>query len=148
MLVGKWILASLPNIEVVSLFTIVYTVFFGSTAFFAVIVFIIVEGIIYGIGWWFYGYLLAWPILFLIAYILRKRANRVNMSVASALFGLSFGMLCGIPYGIMFGLKAAVAWWIAGIPYDILHGVGNFIICLFLYDPLIRALNVVKKTRP
>ena len=145
MLTGKWALSSLPNIEVVSLFTIVYTVFFGGITAYAVIVFIIVEGLIYGFGWWFYGYVIAWPILFLVTYLFRKKPDNVKMALISGIFGLSFGLLCEIPYSIMFGTKAGFAWWIAGIPYDVVHCVGNFVICLFLFNPLLRALRAVKR---
>ena len=145
MVVGKEALGFIPNIEVVSLFTIVYTVYFGAAAALAVAVFIVIEGILYGIGWWFYGYLLAWPVLFLVSFLMRKRANNVTMALVSGFFGLGFGLLCEIPYSLMFGLKAGFAWWIAGIPWDLVHGVGNFVICIFLYNPLMRALKAVNK---
>lgn len=27
-------------------------------------------------------------------------------------------------------------WWIAGIPFDIIHGAANFVIMLLLYKPV------------
>jgi energy-coupling factor transport system substrate-specific component len=44
----------------------------------------------------------------------------------------------------MGGLKTAIAWWIAGIPWDIVHGVANFVIMIVLYKPMV---NVMKKIR-
>ena len=34
------------------------------------------------------------------------------------------------------GLGFAVSWWISGIPFDISHCVGNFVIALVLFVPL------------
>ena len=36
-------------------------------------------------------------------------------------------------------------WWIAGIPYDILHGISNFAACLVLYKPLMYACGHIRK---
>ena len=57
---------------------------------------------------------------------------------------MSFGALCSLPYivigavdgGIMNGLYAGFTWWVAGIPFDIVHGIGNFVIMLVLYKPI------------
>lgn len=35
----------------------------------------------------------------------------------------------------------AFTWWVAGIPWDIVHGVSNFIICLVLYRPIDLAMK-------
>ena len=148
MVAGKWVLNSLPNIEVVSLFTVLYTTFFGWYTIFAVIVFIIIEGIVYGLGWWFYGYVLAWPVLFGVTFLFRKSPSNIKMALISGIFGLSFGALCEIPYSFMFGAKAGFAWWVAGIPYDVVHGVGNFLICLLLFNPLLRALRATSHLKP
>jgi energy-coupling factor transport system substrate-specific component len=39
----------------------------------------------------------------------------------------------------------ALAWWISGLPYDALHGAGNFVIMLLLYRPMRRALQLAKR---
>jgi energy-coupling factor transport system substrate-specific component len=43
------------------------------------------------------------------------------------LHGLSFGVLYAPAQAIMFGLsfKATVAWVVAGLPFDITHGISN-----------------------
>ena len=59
----------------------------------------------------------------------------------SGAFGLVFGALCAIPYLISGGPGAAFAYWSAGIPYDILHCGGNFVLTLILYNPVLRLLK-------
>ena len=54
----------------------------------------------------------------------------------AAAFGLLFGALCTVPYFFIGGPSMAFTWWVAGIPYDLIHCVSNFLICLFLFRPL------------
>lgn len=39
------------------------------------------------------------------------------------------------------GLRAGFTWWVAGIPWDITHGVGNFVLMLVLYRPVRGAMR-------
>lgn len=142
---GKLALAVLPNIEVVSLFTILFTLFFGRKIIYALGTFILVEGILYGFGIWWVMYLYAWPLLALVTALLRKQQNRAWVfAVLSGVFGLSFGALCSIPYFFMGGWPMGFSWWIAGIPYDLIHGVSNFILCIILFKPLNKVLTRIK----
>lgn len=142
--VCKTALAFLPNIELVSFWIIMFTLFFGWRILFVVPVFVLIEGCIYGVGLWWIMYLYAWPLLALLAYLNRKQESVWFWSILSAVFGLFFGFLCAIPYvvigisdgGIRGGLYAGFTWWVAGIPWDIVHCIGNFVIMLVLYNPL------------
>ena len=51
-------------------------------------------------------------------------------------FGLCFGLLCTPPYFFIGGWTLAFSWWVAGIPFDLLHCVFNFAIVLVLFPPL------------
>jgi energy-coupling factor transport system substrate-specific component len=48
----------------------------------------------------------------------------------------------------MFGLdfKGMIAWIVAGLPYDAIHGVSNFISGLILIVPIISILKIAEKT--
>lgn len=73
--------------------------------------------------------------------------------VLSSLFGFSFGFLCSFPYvvvgaiggGILNGLYAGFTWWVAGIPFDMIHGVANFVIMMILYHPVRMILKEAQK---
>ena len=57
--------------------------------------------------------------------------------------------MCAIPYLFVGGIRTAFAWWVAGIPFDIIHGISNFILMLILYKPLRKVLDHGwKKSRP
>ena len=57
-------------------------------------------------------------------------------------FGLCFGALFAIPY-IFFSPAYAFSYWISGIPFDIVHCAGNFMIALLLFKPLDAAMKKV-----
>lgn len=151
--VCKTALSFLPNIELTTFWVIMFTVFFGWKIIFVIPVFILIETVMYPFGLWIIMYLYAWPLLALIAWLCRKKDSVWFFSILSAAFGLSFGLLCAIPYifiyasggGLKSGLSATFAWWIAGIPWDIVHGVGNFVIMMVLYYPVRRVMERVKK---
>ncbi len=147
--VCKEILSFLPNIELVSFWIILFTLFFRWRVLFVVPVFVLIEGCLYGMEPWWIMYLYAWPLLALISYLNRKQESVWFWSILSAFFGLFFGLLCAIPYavagavnnGIRSGLYAGFTWWVAGIRFDIIHCIGNFVVMLVLYHPVRRTFE-------
>lgn len=126
----------LPNIELVSLMVILYTLVLGKRVLNILITFTILEGIFHGFGVWWVSYLYIWPVLAgLTALMKRLGAPDWGYGILSCLFGFSFGFLCSLPY-LAGGPGAMFAWWIAGIPFDIVHGISNLIIGLVLFRPI------------
>ena len=151
--VCKVSLAWAPNIELTSFLLIMFTLFFGRKIVFVVPVFILIEGAMYGVHLWWIMYLYAWPLLVFITWLFRKQESVWFWCVLSGAFGLSFGFLCSFPYviigaaggGILNGLYAGFTWWVAGIPFDIIHGVANFVIMMVLYHPVRKILKEASK---
>ncbi len=136
LLIGQLGMAFLPNIEVVSTLIILYTLSYKKLVFPILYTFVLLEGVVFGFGIWWVSYLYIWSILAFIVLALRKMDSALLWAVVSGAFGLSFGALCAIPYLISGGHSAAFSYWSAGIPYDILHCAGNFVLTLVLYRPL------------
>ena len=134
--VCKFALAHIPNVELTSFWIIMFTLCFGKRIFYIIPVFILIEGGVYGIHLWWIMYLYAWPLLAIVTLLLRKMKGAWEWSMVSGLFGLAFGALCAIPYIFTSGIYGAFAYWVAGIPFDLIHGVSNFVIMLVLYKPL------------
>lgn len=135
----------LPNIEVVSILFIVYTRTFGKKALFPIYVFVLLEGIFWGFGSWWIMYLYIWTILWGISMIFRRNDSSIAWAVINGTYGLCFGALCSITQGILFGIGSGFAYFISGIPFDIVHCIGNFFTALFLYKPLTILLSKVRK---
>lgn len=137
-------LMHLPNIELVSLLVMLYTLLFGKQIIGILAVFVVLEGILYGFGIWWISYLYIWGILAGGTWLLqRMKMPNWSYAVLSCVFGLSFGFFCAIPY-LSGGIGAALSWWISGIPFDIIHGISNLVIAFLLFRPLGRVLRECK----
>ncbi|NLZ83426.1 MAG: hypothetical protein GX915_07165 [Clostridiales bacterium] len=134
-------LLPIPNLELVSLLIITFTLVFGYRTLYIIYIFVLLEGFFYGFGPWWVNYMYVWTILFFVANFFRKREEPIFWAIISSVFGLSFGALCSIPYFITGGSPSGIAYWVSGIPFDIIHSVGNFIVALFLFKPIYRILN-------
>lgn len=145
MAVLQVVMAPLPNIEPVSLLVLVYTLAFGRDVFYILFTFVLLEGLVFGFGLWWASYLYVWPLWAgAVLLISRGRAKPpLVWAAASGAFGLSFGALCALPY-LAGGPWAALSYWLAGIPFDLLHCAGNFFLALVLERPLYRALTLAR----
>ena len=150
--VCKVVLMGLPNIELTSFWIIMFTLFFGRKIFLVIPAFILIEGCMFGFGIWWVMYLYAWPLLALLTWLFRKQKHVWFWAVLSGFYGLFFGAMCAIPYvingafsgGIRSGFYAGFTWWVAGIPYDLMHCVGNFVLMLVLFKPVKAAFSYLK----
>ena len=138
---SKFVLQHLPNLELVSLLLMVYTRKFGVWTFIPVYIFVGLEIAVYGINIWNVMYLYVWAILVLLCLPLRRVEKGWPFALLSGAFGLLFGVLCSIPYFFSFGAEFALSWIISGLPFDAVHGGGNFLLALLLYTPLSKALD-------
>lgn len=133
---AKYVMSALPNIEPVSLMVMLFAVTFGKKAVYPIGVYVAMEILFYGLGIWNVMYLYIWPGLAAVAWLLRKMEHPVSWAILSGGFGLLFGAFCAPVDLVMGGMNFAVSKWISGIPFDILHGIGNFVIALLLFVPM------------
>lgn len=138
---AKMAMAPLPNIEPVSLLVMLYAVCFGWRGLYAVYVYVLLEYAAWGLQLWSVCYLYVWLVLFCLARLLRKMESPFGWAALSGFFGLGFGALCALTYWAAGGWGLALSWWLAGIPWDVLHGAANFAIALALFRPLRRLLS-------
>ncbi len=139
-------LAFIPNVELVSLLFLVYAVNLGKRTFYIVYSFVLLEGLFYGFGFWWIMYLYIWDIIVVLGLIFKKQKSPLFFAVTSGFFGLFFGAIGTIPFiftgllgenGTLFkGLSLAFSYWLSGIPFDIIHCIGNFTLALVLFTPL------------
>lgn len=132
----KMCMAVLPNIEPVSLFVMVFAAVFGWKALYPTYVYVALELLTWGPGTWNINYLYIWAGLAVLAQLLRKSEQPLAWAMLSGVFGLAFGLLCAPVDVVIGGFSYAVTKWISGIPFDVAHCVGNFIMALLLFKPL------------
>lgn len=138
---GQVVMSFLPNLEIVSLLIILYTIFFGKKVFWMIYGFVFLEGFLYGFGMWWFQYLYLWSILAVAALFFRSNTSPLFWSILSGFFGLSFGALCALPYLIAGGPAAAFSYWVSGLGFDLIHCIGNVVLCLVLFKPLYALLQ-------
>ena len=136
LLVAQVGMSFLPNIELVSLLIIVYTLVFRKRVLFIIYTFVLLEGLIYGFGTWWISYLYVWTVLAGITWLLRDMESPLGWAIVNAAFGLLFGALTAIVNLFISGIGGMISYWVAGIPFDLLHCAGNFATALVLFKPL------------
>lgn len=140
--VCKETLAPLPG-EPVTPLIVLYALEFPAAAPWAIAVFVALQFVLYGFGLWSWMYLYIWYLLYALARRLRGMDSAPGWAAVAGGYGLAFGALCAPVYLFTSGPGGALAWWVAGLPADIVHCLGNFVITLLAYRPLRRALRRV-----
>ena len=139
---AKVAMSMLPNIEPVSLFVMLFAVVFGIKCLYPIYLYVMMEILLYGINFWNFNYLYVWALLALAAMALRRLKNPLWWALLSGFFGLAFGLLCSPVYMVVgSSVSYGIRWWLSGIPFDVTHAIGNFIIALVLFVPLRKLLS-------
>lgn len=131
MFCSKILMEILPNIHLVGVLTVVYTVAFRKKALIPIYVYVLLSGLYSGFSMWWIPYIYIWTVLWGITMLLpknmSKRAEYIAYPTVCALHGFAYGTLYSPAQALMFGfdLEQTVAWIISGLPFDIIHGVSN-----------------------
>ena len=142
----KLFMEILPNIHMIGVFIVAITVVYRQKALYPIYVFVFLTGAFAGFDVWWLPYIYIWTVLWGFVMLLpqsipTKIQPIVYMSVC-ALHGFLFGVLYAPVYALIAGLSfdGMKAWIIAGIPWDITHGISNFV-CGLLIVPIIYVLK-------
>ena len=142
---AKYVMSCLPNIEPVSLMVMLFGVTFGKKAVYPIYLYVLMEILFYGLGTWNIMYLYIWLILGLTAWLLRGMAHPLGWALLSGAFGLLFGAFCMPVDVVIGGISYAAAKWISGIPFDIAHCIGNFVMAMVLFSPMRKLMERLNK---
>lgn len=146
MFVSKIVMEFLPNVHLIGVFIVAITVVYRYKALYAIYTFVFLTGLVYGFQLWWIPYLYIWTVLWTMVMLLPKNMPKkiapIIYMVVCSLHGFLYGTLYAPLQAIMFGLdfKGMVAWIIAGIPWDVTHGISN-LVCGSLIMPIILVLR-------
>ena len=149
---SKVLMDALPNVHLVGMFIMVFTLVFRAKALIPIYIYVILVGVYSGFAWWLPN-IYTWAVLWGITMLLpRKMPTMVACIVYPAvccLHGLIYGTMSAPVQALMFGLnfKQMIAWIITGLPWDAIHGVGNLcagMLVLPLSKVLKKACNNIK----
>lgn len=145
MYISKIIMELVPNVHLLGVFTIAFTIVYRKKALYPIYTFVLLTGILNGFATWWIPYLYLWTVLWGVTMLLPqkipRRARPVVYMLINACHGFLFGMLYAPAQAVLFGLSfdKTIAWIVAGLPWDFVHGVSNFF-CGLLIVPLISIL--------
>ena len=141
MFISKLVMEALPNIHLLGVLTVSYTIVYRKKALIPIYVYVMLNGLFAGFNMWWLPYTYIWTILWGIVMILPKNMSKKIAipvySVICGLHGFAYGTLYAPAQALMFGLnfKQMVAWIVAGIPFDLIHGFSNLLLG-FLIVPM------------
>lgn len=145
MIAGKEVMNVLPNIHPVTLILILCVRLYGRKSLYPAFAFAVIEIMIYGFGLWSVSYLYTWPLIALAAIPFKDSDSRLFWAVYAGICGLLFGLLSSVPVLFISGWRSAVAYWVAGIGFDVIHCVSNFVLVYITEPVLYRTLKKIHK---
>lgn len=131
MFCSKIIMEFLPNIHLLGMFTMVFTLVFRKKALIPIYIYVMLNGVYAGFNLWWIPYLYIWTILWGVTMLMPKamptKVACVVYPLICGLHGLLFGTLYAPAQALSFGLdlNQTIAWIVAGLPWDAIHAVGN-----------------------
>ena len=150
MYASKIIMEFAPNIHLIGVFIIAFTVVYRSKALYPIYIYVFLNGVFSGFSSWWIPYLYIWTVLWgavmLLPRNLPKKIRPIVYMAVCAVHGFLFGILYAPVQAVVFGLswQGMLAWIAAGMPFDLIHGVSNFF-CGILVCPVISALKLAEK---
>ena len=130
----KIIMEALPNIHLLGMLIMVYTLVFRVKALIPIYLFVLLNGLYAGFSPWWVPYLYVWTVLWGVTMLLPRRmpikVASVIYPLVCALHGLAFGVLYAPAQALLFGLnfKQMLVWIATGFPFDLIHGISNLVV--------------------
>ena len=147
---SKMLMEIAPNIHLVGMFIVSFTVVYRKKALSPIYVFVFITGLMNGFAAWWLPYLYIWTVLWAMTMLLPKNIPEKRKPLVYALVCAAHGYLYGTLYApaqaVLFGLdfQGMLTWIAAGLPWDFIHGTSN-LLCGALIYPLVRLLERMEK---
>ena len=166
MYASKVVMEVAPNVHLLGVFTMAFTLVYRKKALYpkappasptaltvtlgAIYTYVLLNGLFTGFATWWIPYLYLWAVLWGVTMLLPqnmpKKIRPIVYMLVNASHGFLFGTLYAPAQAILFGLsfKGMIAWIIAGLPWDFVHGVSNFC-CGVLIVPIVSLLRRLER---
>ncbi len=152
MYASKVFMELLPNVHLLEFLPFLFTLVYRKKALYPIYTYVLLNGLFAGFATWWIPYLYLWTILWGVTMLcshkkFRKKIQPIVYMIVNACHGFLFGTLYAPAQAILFGLsfkRGMIAWIIAGLPWDFVHGVSNFF-CGILIVPIVTLLRKLEK---
>ena len=134
MMVSDFVMNIVPNVHLVGVMIVIFTLTYRVKALCPIYVYVLLIGLVEGIGPWWVPYLYIWTVLWALVMLLPKRMPKwlapVVYAAVCGLHGFCFGLLWA-PYEMLlmsYSWEQITVWWRMGfLLADIPHGIGNLV---------------------
>ena len=139
----KLALASIPNVEAVTLLIALFSYTFGYLGLIATVLFVMIEPLIWGFGTWVISYFIYWPLLSVVFIVLGKigRGGVLIPTVTAVLMTALFGVITSlVDVGIFSGTYDNFfyrfgIYFARGIAFYITQIITNLVVFPTLFVP-------------
>lgn len=131
MFCSKIVMEILPNIHLLGMFVMTFTVVFRAKALIPIYIYVFLNGLYAGFNLWWIPYLYIWTVLWAITMLLPKKMPRwlaaLVYPAVCGMHGLLYGILYAPAEAILFHLsfEQMLAWIASGVLFDAIHAVSN-----------------------
>ena len=135
---SKLLTDALPNIHLIGMFIMVFTLVYRKKALVPIYVFVLLAGLFSGFAVWWLPYIYIWTVLWgavmLLPRTLPRKAQYIVYPAVCALHGLAYGTLYAPVQALVYhmSIPSMLAWIAAGFPFDIIHAAGNLALGLLV----------------
>lgn len=146
MYLSKILMEWIPNVHLLGMLIMSYTLVYRVKALIPIYVYVMLNGVFAGFAMWWIPYLYVWTVLWGVTMLLPQNMGKTMKvpvyMIVCGMHGLLFGILYAPMQALMFGLsfEGMIAWIIAGLPFDVIHGVGNLVAGLLIV-PMVTLLR-------
>lgn len=151
MFVSKIIMEGIPNVHLLGTFVVAFTLTYRAKALFPIYAYVFVNGLWEGFspfGWLpeIYLWLILWGAVMLLPKNMPAKIAPVVYMTVSALHGLLFGVFYAPVYALFtnMGWDRVWLWVLAGLPFDVIHAIGNFALGALIL-PIVMLLRKLDK---
>ncbi|MHC5216253.1 ECF transporter S component [Enterococcus sp. LJL128] len=144
--VGRLVFQPLPNVQPMTAIFLIITIQLGlSRGMIVALLSVLITNFYLGMGIWTFSQLLSYFFILLIVMVLSRFKEFRNSYFLQSLFSFLAGFLYGLIISFIdvqvYGMPAFLPYYLQGIPFDFMHGIGNLIFYLILAPVFIRLLQ-------
>lgn len=140
--IGRIAFANVPNVQPVTVIIIMAGLYLGTgSAIMLAIVITFVTNMLLGMGIWSIWQIVCWGVIGAMSGLMRQPLLRMKL-----IFIAIYSCICGYLYGLLISIPTYQItgdfwpYYLAGLPFDTYHAIGNVFFLILLYKPLSRLL--------
>lgn len=142
--VGRMLFTFLPNVQPMTVIFLWMTVIFGPiSASIVMLISLLVSSTHHGYGIWVIHQFIAYSgLIVLTSFVIPStslHSRRFLYASFAGLTGYLYGLIMTLCYAFTVQLHQPIAYYIAGLPFDTYHAIGNFF-CYLILTPVLAPL--------